>query len=56
LFRTAEREYLLAADNFKRPEDAELEIRLPLRSSNGRAIVPRVRASAVSFGPCIRRV
>jgi hypothetical protein len=33
LFRTTEREYLLAPDHFKRPEDAKLEIRIPLRRS-----------------------
>ena len=33
LLRTPEREYLLAPDDFKRPEDAKLEIRMPLRRS-----------------------
>ena len=31
LFRTAERDYLLAPDDLKRPEDVKLEIRMPLR-------------------------
>src|SRR5688500_8646034 len=33
LFRTTEREHLRAPDDFKRPEDAELEIRMPRRRS-----------------------
>ena len=33
LFRTAERDYPLAPDDLKRPEDAELEIRMTLRTS-----------------------
>ena len=33
LFRTPEREYLPAPDDFKRPEDAKFEIRMPLRGS-----------------------
>ena len=33
LLGTTEREYFLAPDDFKRPEDAELEIRMRLRGS-----------------------
>jgi hypothetical protein len=33
LFRTTEREYVLVPDDFKRPEDAKLEIRVRLRRS-----------------------
>jgi hypothetical protein len=33
LFRTPEWEPLLAPDDFKRPEDAKLEIQLPVRAS-----------------------
>jgi hypothetical protein len=33
LFRAPKRECLLAPDDFKRPEDAKLEIRVPLRGS-----------------------
>jgi hypothetical protein len=33
LFRTTEREYLLGPDDFDRPEDAKLEIRMPLRGA-----------------------
>ena len=47
LFRTAEREYLLAPDDFKRPEDVKLEIRMPLRRSMVRPSVLRTRASWV---------
>jgi hypothetical protein len=33
LFRAPERECLLTPDDFKRSEDAKLEIRMPLRGS-----------------------
>ena len=33
LFRTPERECLLAHGDFKRPENAKLEMRMPLRGS-----------------------
>jgi hypothetical protein len=33
LLRTTEREYVLSPDDLERPEDAKLEIRLPLRRS-----------------------
>ena len=52
LLGTTERECLLAPDDLKRPEDAELEIRMALRGSMVRPFVPYESV----LGPFARRI
>jgi hypothetical protein len=55
LLRAPEREWMLIPGDFKRPEDAKLEIRVPLRGSMVRPVL-RIGACPGPFVRCIRRV